>query len=84
VLSPQLERRLIDNLAALEQSVNLRQSQQQKEDNNKEFDGPKSVRMYNQDIRKSNNAEHHYYKMATCTINELSCESNSVEPSPKS
>ena len=47
MLSPQLERVLIDNILALEKSVNV--SQQSKKEEQKEFDGPKSVRMYNSD-----------------------------------
>jgi len=50
------------------------------------INGPKSVRMYHDDKNKKNvnNEVHYYHKMATNTIREMSCESNSVEPSPKS
>ncbi len=85
LLSPQLERVLIENLFALEESINAKAERQF--DNFVENDGPKSVRMYQHDRKIDmgvNNELHNLRKMATNTIRELSCESNSLEPSPKS
>lgn len=84
MLSPQLERVLIENLAALEESINAKGDRQF--ENTSESYGPKSVRMYQHDrkLDSVNNEVYHMRKMQTNTIRELSCESNSVEPSPKS
>lgn len=73
---------MIENLYALEESINAKA---EKKDNS-ENDGPKSVRMYQSDRKMDigvNNDLHKLRKMATNTIRELSCESNS-ELSPKS
>ena len=73
---------MIENLYALEESINAKA---EKKDNS-ENDGPKSVRMYQSDRKIDmgvNNDLQKLRKMATNTIRELSCESNS-ELSPKS
>ena len=84
MLSPQLERVLIENLAALEESINSKGERHF--ENFSENNGPKSVRMYQHDRKMDtvNIEVCHMRKLPTNTIRELSCESNSVEPSPKS
>jgi hypothetical protein len=72
----------MENVYALEELINAKA---EKKDNS-ENDGPKSVRMYQSDRKMDmgvNNDLQKLRKMATNTIRELSCESNS-ELSPKS
>ena len=53
------------------------------EKNEEDSQGPR-VRMYDKRDQTVNNEAHVFRKMVTCTIKEMSCESNSLEPSPKS
>lgn len=85
MLSPQLERILIDNLHILElnsRSINLTSGSTMNRNEDEEGQGPK-VRMYQADrpVAFGNNNVA-YHKMATNTIKEMSCEGSSLEPSP--
>ena len=72
---------------ALEMNLGAKAGLQMNDFRENEHEGPKTVRMYKRDREfeeEANTVAKKFQKVTTNTIKEMSCESHSVEPSPKS